>query len=164
MRIKYVGSIAFTLARQRTLSKRPSKPLGKNWPQHFYKRYPKLKASTTKALDWKRYEIHDKVVHWFDVIGQVLQDPNVLRETVYNMDETGIMLSQLGSVKVLVSKENSHNCRGARVKRVTITAIECVSADGRYPHPMIIWPAAIHRSNRSTWPPRGWGYAFLSGV
>ncbi|EME39024.1 hypothetical protein DOTSEDRAFT_39204 [Dothistroma septosporum NZE10] len=42
------------------------------------------------------------------------------------MDETGIMLSQLGSVKVLVSKENPHSYRGARVKRVTITAIECL--------------------------------------
>ncbi|GIZ48193.1 hypothetical protein CKM354_001126400 [Cercospora kikuchii] len=101
VRIKYVGSIAFSLARQRTPSKRPSKPPGKNWPQHFYKRHPELKASTARALDWKRYEIHDKVVHWFDVIGQVLQDPNVLRENVYNMDETGIMLSQRGSVKVL---------------------------------------------------------------
>jgi hypothetical protein len=31
-----------------------------------------------------------------------LQPPTVLEENVYNMDETGIMLSALGSLKVLV--------------------------------------------------------------
>ena len=76
------------------------------------------------------------------------------------MDETGIMLSQLGSVKVLVGRDNQRGCRGARVKRTTITAVECVSADGRYLHPMIIWPAATHRSNWSTWPTPGWHYGF----
>lgn len=160
VRIKYVSSIAFSLARRRSASERPLKPPGKNWPRCFYRRHPELKASTAKALDWNRYDIHDKVVHWFDVIGQVLKDPNVLQQNVYNMDETGVMLSQLGSVKVLVSRDNQRGCRVARVKRTTITAIECVSADGRYLHPMIIWPALTHRSNWSTWPTPGWHYAF----
>lgn len=34
--------------------------------------------------------------------------------------------------------------KGARVKRTTITAIECVSAVGRYLNPMIIYPASTH--------------------
>ncbi|KAF2869639.1 hypothetical protein BDV95DRAFT_497756, partial [Massariosphaeria phaeospora] len=38
-------------------------------------------------------------------------------ENVYNMDETSVMLSMLNSVKVLVSKDNTHAYRGARVKR-----------------------------------------------
>lgn len=160
VRIKYVSSIAFSLARRRTTSERPVKPPSKNWPRCFYRRHAELKASTAKALDWNRYDIREKVVHWFDIIGQVLQDPNVLQENVYNMDETGIMLSQLGSVKVLVSRDNERGCRGARIKRTTITAIECVSADGRYLYPMIIWPASTHRSNWSTWPTPGWHYGF----
>jgi hypothetical protein len=36
------------------------------------------------------------------VIGAVLQDPAILAENVYNMDETGVVLSMPGSVKVLV--------------------------------------------------------------
>jgi len=69
------------------------------------------------------------------VIGKVLQDPVILPENVYNMDETGVMLSMLGSVKVLVSKNDSRNYRGAGVKRTMVTAIECISADGRsLPH------------------------------
>jgi hypothetical protein len=76
------------------------------------------------------------------VIKDVLQDPAVLAENVYNMDETGVMLSMPGSVKVLVSKHDMRDYRGARVKRTTVTAIECISSDGRYLNPMIIWPAS----------------------
>jgi hypothetical protein len=72
------------------------------------------------------------------VIKDVLQDPAVLAENVYNMDETGMMLSMLGSVKVLVSKYDKRDYRGARVKRITVTAIECISGDGRYLNPIII--------------------------
>ena len=68
----------------------------------------------------------------------MLQDPAILVENVYNMDETGVMLSMPGSVKVLVGKDDTRDYRGARVKRTTVTAIECVSADGRYLKPMII--------------------------
>jgi hypothetical protein len=54
------------------------------------------------------------------------------------------MLSMLGSVKVLVSKDNKRKYRGARVKRTTVTAIECISVDGRYLNPLIIWPATTY--------------------
>ncbi len=41
-----------------------------------------------------------------------------------------------------------------------MTAVECVSADGRYLNPMIIWPASTHRSNWTTYPTPGWHYAY----
>ncbi|KEY70102.1 hypothetical protein S7711_10297, partial [Stachybotrys chartarum IBT 7711] len=126
VRIKYLGPMAFTLAcRRRIPTDRPRKAPGANWPQSFYRRHPELKASKSTALDWKRYDIYDKVVHWFEVIRKVLEDPSILLENVYNMDETGVMLSKLNSVKVLVSKDNQQGYRGARLKRTTVTAIEC---------------------------------------
>ncbi|KAH9867748.1 hypothetical protein J1614_008185 [Plenodomus biglobosus] len=85
VRIKYIGSIAFSLARRGEPVNWPSKPPGKNWPQLFYKRHPELKPSIASALDWNRYHIFDKVIHWFEVIEEVLQDPAVLQENVYNM-------------------------------------------------------------------------------
>src|SRR6266568_2717415 len=65
----------------------------------------------------------------------------------------------LGSVKVLVGKDDSRNYRGAGVKRTMITAVECISCDGRYLSPLIIWPATTHRSNWTTYPAPGWHYA-----
>jgi hypothetical protein len=58
------------------------------------------------------------------------------------------MLSMPNSVKVLVSKDNVRgSCRGAPVKRTIVTAIECISADGRCLNPMIVWPDSTHRAN-----------------
>ena len=61
-----------------------------------------------RPLNWNRREknIYIKITHWFEVIGKVLQDPVILAENVYNMDETGVMLSMPGSVKVLVGKDD----------------------------------------------------------
>jgi hypothetical protein len=114
-----------------------------------------------RALDWDRHEKNTywKMAHWFEVIGRVLSDPAILAENVYNMNETGIMLSMLGAVKVLVGKNDTRDYRGARVKRKMVTSIECISADGRYLNPMIIWPAMTHRSNWTTFPTPDWQYA-----
>jgi hypothetical protein len=76
-------------------------------------------------MDWKRHEnnIYDKIIHWFEVIEKVLQDPAILAENVYNMDETGVILCILGSVKVLIYKDNLRDYKGAAVKRTIVTAI-----------------------------------------
>ncbi|KAF2427769.1 hypothetical protein EJ08DRAFT_615507, partial [Tothia fuscella] len=94
VRIKYIPLIAFSATRQRPLSDRPPKPLGKNWAKALETRYPQLKARRVKALDWNRYEknIYKKITHWFDAIEDVLRDLTVLDENLYNIDETGVML------------------------------------------------------------------------
>jgi hypothetical protein len=162
VRIKYIPTLAFSIARRRTSANTPNKPPGKNWAQAFGKRHPELKAKRVRSIDWKRHEIYiyDKVTEWFEVISKVLQDPSTLPENSYNMDETGVMLSMLGSVKVLVGKDDIQAHRGASVKRTMVTAIECISADGRSLHPLIIWPASTHRSNWTTHPTPGWHYGF----
>ncbi|USP73004.1 uncharacterized protein yc1106_00278 [Curvularia clavata] len=160
VRIKHIPSLAFVATRGRPVRDRPSKPPGKNWAKAFERRHPEMTARRVTALDWNRHEnnIADKMTHWFEVIGEVLRDPAIVAENVYNMDETGVMLSMLGSVKVLVGKDDKRTHRGARVKRTMVTAIECISADGRYLNPMIIWPATTHRSNWTTFPTPRWHY------
>jgi hypothetical protein len=54
---------------------------------------------------------------------------------------------------------HTRDYRGARVKRTTITLIECICAEGRYLNPIIIWSATTHRSNWTTSPTPGWQYA-----
>ena len=138
--IKYVPSLAFIIACRRSTTDEAIKPLGKNWPKAFEKRHPELNSRKVKAVDWNRHDnnIYDKVTHWFEVIGKVLQDPVILPENAYNMDETGVMLSMLSSVKVLVSKDNLRNYRDAGVKRIIVTAIKCVSTDCRSLLPLVI--------------------------
>lgn len=162
VRMKYIPSIAFSVTRGRPEPDRPLKPPGKNWAKSLEKRHPELKARKVKALNWDRHEknIFPKIEHWFQEIGKVLKGSDIMQENVYNMDETGVMLSKLGSVKVLVGQNDRRDYRGARVERQMVTAVECISADGRYLKPMVIWPASTHRANWTTFPTPGWHYAF----
>jgi hypothetical protein len=97
-------------------------------------------------MDWKRYEnnIYDKIIYWFNIIEKVLQDPAILLENVYNMDETGVMLCMLGSVKVLVYKNDLRDYRGTAVKYTMVTTIEYIYINGRSLLPMIIWLATTY--------------------
>ncbi|KAF2429979.1 hypothetical protein EJ08DRAFT_661192 [Tothia fuscella] len=45
------------------------------------------------------------------------------------MDEIGVILSILSTVKVLFGKDDLRSYRGARVKRTVVTAVEYISAD-----------------------------------
>ena len=96
VRIKFLSSLAFSIALQRSTTDKAIKPPGKNWAKAFQDRHPEVRARTVKALDWNRHEknIYNKVTQWFDVIERVLRDPAILAENVYNMDETGVMLSK----------------------------------------------------------------------
>jgi DDE superfamily endonuclease len=132
---------------------------GKNWPQGFYKRHPRLRPRKLRLIEWARHDIYEKVAHWFTVISRELYDPAILAENIYNMDETGILLSFLASRKYVIHKDDWRKCRGAAVKRTLVTAVECISADGRCLSPLIIWPATTHRSDWTTHPTPGWHYA-----
>lgn len=124
VRLKFISSLAFCIARQRSTNI-PPKPPYEGWSKQLERRYPEIKARRVRALEWNRHEnsICGKTQHWFEVIQRVLHDPVILPENVYNMDETGVMLSMPGSVKVLMRSNDLRKHRGARVKRTTVTAI-----------------------------------------
>ncbi|KAH7317382.1 hypothetical protein BKA65DRAFT_411154, partial [Rhexocercosporidium sp. MPI-PUGE-AT-0058] len=67
----------------------------------------------------------------FDVIGEILRDPAILLENVYNINETRVILYILGFIKVLINKDNPRDYKSAGAKRTIITAIEYISANGR---------------------------------
>lgn len=75
------------------------------------------------------------------------------------MDETGVMFSVLGALKVVVDRDELRAMRPSCVQWTLITAVECVSADGRYLHPLSIWPAATLHSSWTTHPTPGWHFA-----
>ncbi len=62
VRIKYIPSLAFSLARQRSTT--TDKPPGKNWARGFEKRHPELRARKVRSIDWKRHEnnTYDKII------------------------------------------------------------------------------------------------------
>jgi hypothetical protein len=165
--VKFLRSLAVVIVRQRSSifqARDPSlkvRPPGKNWPQGFYRRHPQLRACRLRAINWKRddRQIEDKVRHWFAIVSRELADPTILLENVYNIDETGVLLSALNSLKVLIGKDDLRKHRGTTVKRTLVTAIECISADSQFLHPLIIWPAATYRSSWTTYATPRWHFA-----
>lgn len=135
------------------------KPPGKNWPQGFYKRHPQLRPRTLRPIDWARHDIYEKVVDWFPMIGRELHDPAILPENVYNMDETGNLLSSVVSRKYVIHRDDARKYRGAAVKRTLVTSVECIRADGSCLSPLIIWPASTHRSDWTIHRTPGWHFA-----
>lgn len=65
----------------------------------------------------------------------------------------------LGSFKVPVGKDDLRAYRGVGVKQTVVTAIECISADGRSLLLIVIWPATTYQSNWTTYPTPEWHYA-----
>jgi len=65
VRIKFIPSLAFSIARQRTATDKSIKPPGKIWAKGFKKRYSVLKSRRVRAIDWNRHErnIYDKITH-----------------------------------------------------------------------------------------------------
>jgi hypothetical protein len=90
---------------------------------------------------------------------KVLNDSAILSENVYNMDETGNLLSNLTTRKYVLHAADTRQYRGATVKRQLVTTIECIPADGKPLSPLVIWPAATQRSDWTTHPTPGWHYA-----
>lgn len=64
------------------------------------------------------------------MISKVLQELAILPENEYSMDETGILLNMLGSVKFHVGRDDVRKHRGASVKRIMVTAMECINSLG----------------------------------
>jgi hypothetical protein len=77
------------------------------------------------------------------------------------MDETGVILSILGSVKVLIGKDDPRDYRSTGIKRIIIIVIKYINTNDRSLFFLIIWPASTHRSNWTTYKTPGWYYAYL---
>lgn len=144
VRIKYMRSLAFRIALRRSTN-RPLKPPGPNWPLAFEKRHGELRERRVKTIDWKRHDSHIyyKVTEWFKVISKVIEHPSILPANLYNMDETGVMLSMLGSVKVLVDKDDIRDYRGAGVRRQMMSVRHVISTrlEGTFPRHV---PVPLH--------------------
>jgi hypothetical protein len=54
------------------------------------------------------------------------------------------MLYILGSIKVLISKDDPRDYKSAGVKRIIVTAIEYISVNGRSLLLIIIWPVTTY--------------------
>ena len=126
-RVKHLRYFAQVLLRRRSSSDEASSGRlpGKDWAQAFCKRHPEVESARRTAIDDRRHEknIKPRTVEWSETMGKQLRERGVLQENVYNMDKTGVMLSDLDTVKVLIARGDKEQRRGRVLKRTMITAV-----------------------------------------
>ena len=86
-----IPAIASSFTRRRPIAERPLQPPGRNWAKALEECHPELVTRRMKVIecDPRKKKISRKTEKWCELIGEVLRDPAILAENVYNTDETG---------------------------------------------------------------------------
>ena len=120
--LKYLRSLAHLIVKQRTsssLNHHTAKPPSPGWPRKVFERHPEVKPRNSDPIYWQRHDhsIHGKIKEWFSVIGPELHDRTIDPVNIYNMDETGVMLSGPRSLRFFVGKNYKLACKPTRHTR-----------------------------------------------
>ena len=122
----------------------PDRQVSKMWAYRFEARLPEhlnLAPVTQKTKESKRIQAEDAgfLQHWYDQLERLLH--NVPARLVYNFDECGFQPGQGRSRRVLSSKSSCPDLAESE-RGETITAVECISADGWLIDPLFIFKSS----------------------
>jgi hypothetical protein len=131
---------------QRNASSNPAPRVGGNWVYRFIQRLPDdLHLIKQKPIEKDRLGAEDIgiLTHWFDLL-----EPYIARippKNIYNFDESGFQLGQGKSQKVVTSNPIRAS-RGIATSDTneSLTAIECIAADGTVIPPYFIFKGEYH--------------------
>ena len=109
----------------RLLRDRAATPVGKNWTSNFISRHPEIKTAFSRKYGYQRAlcEDPDTINAWFSLVSNFTAKYGVVDEDIYNFDETGFLMGQISTIKVVMSSE-----RRGHVKLVQPGNREWVSA------------------------------------
>jgi hypothetical protein len=117
--------------------------VGGSWPKWFLKHHPDLKMKKTQGLETARAKVLNPfaVGEFFDMLGELIKEYNIIPENLYNMDEKGIQLGIGAKVAVLVDRDQKTAYSIEDGNRELVTVIEAICADGSTVHPTVIFQA-----------------------
>ena len=61
----------------------------------------------------------------------MLKDLAILLKNIYNIDKTRVILYILSFIKVLISKDDLRDYKGASIKRIIVIAIKYISINNK---------------------------------
>lgn len=120
----------------------PFESVGVNWLPRFLKRSGVLSRRLAKPRDCNhaRFETPEKFRDWFDRAKRTMNDFGIVKQNVYNFDETGFSMGILGVAPVITgteAREDSLILQPGNRERVNL--IECIGASGAALPPLIIF-------------------------
>ncbi|PTD03487.1 hypothetical protein FCULG_00012822 [Fusarium culmorum] len=140
--------------------------IGKNWVDRFFTRHPSIQKKVTKVFEAarKRYVTRKTFTEYYDGLHWVINEKNITRQHIYNVDENGM---QLGETRAGIVAGTVMTIRSEVIKSDNSTwasVVECISADGRRLTPCVIFTG---KNLQGQWFPNvfpNWKYeASLSG-
>lgn len=102
--------------------------LGQDWVRNYIQRHPNLKTVVGKTIEASRIENNTAEIlqKWFDAFqSEVIDDPAVLLENVYNMDESGFSIGVIKAGRVIVNAKigQKYQAQPGRQEWVTLSNI-----------------------------------------
>ena len=106
------------------LRDRDALPVGMNWTSNLITRHPELKSTFSRKYDYQRALYEDsKIIHaWFELVRNFTAKYGIVDEDIYNFDETGFLMGQISTTKVVTSTD-----RRGHVNLIQPGDRECVS-------------------------------------
>ena len=116
--------------------------LGKDWVTNFIKRHPHLQIVVEKTIESSCIQgtMPDVLQKWFDVFQkEVLEDPEVLLEDIYNMDKSRFCIRTIKAERIIINAKIWTKLQAQPGCQGWITVIECVCVDGTMISMLIIF-------------------------
>jgi hypothetical protein len=144
-RLSDVADMANILREERGMA-----PVGRNWPNNFVKRQPRLKVKFNCKYDYKRALCKDPelIQGWFSLVANIKAKYGILDHDTYNFDETGFMMGQISTGAVVTASDRSGRPKQVQPgNREWTTVIQGINATGWAIPPFVIFQASNHLSN-----------------
>ena len=104
---------------------------------------------------------------WFDAFYEEVEtDPEVLRENVYNMDESGFCIGTIKAGRVIINASIRSKLQAQPGRQEWVTVVECICVDGTMISPLVIFkgemlstawvPASVAEDWRFSCNTKGW--------
>ena len=123
--------------------------VGPNWAQRFLSRHPNIKSAWIPPLEKERANAEDPVIiqGWFDKYSEIKEEKNILEEDIYNMDEKGFMIGEIGKQKALVPTKAPISSMTKPGNREWVSLIECVGMNGRKLTPWYLFKGKLQKKS-----------------
>lgn len=142
VRLNGVEDMANLLLRERDAS-----PVGQNWSSNFIQRQPKLQTRKTRSYDSQRALCEDpaKIQEWFRLVDNFIAKFGICVEDIYNFDETGFLMGQIGTTTVVTSSDRTTRPKLVQPgNRDWVTVVQGINSQGWTIPPFIIFKGKWH--------------------
>ena len=128
----------------------PPPTVSEKWLNRWLGRHPEYKKRRSRAieLDRKRAEDHEVIQEWFQKLHRTIQNHGILKEDIYNFDETGFNIG-VGRDQWIITRDfNTKKPHiGMNSNREYVTVVEAVNTDGWTCPPLILMSGSCILAN-----------------